>query len=171
MNLATARSSTRIREVGVRKVVGSGRMELVGMFITEAMVMILVAFFVAFFLVILLLPYFNAIADKNLDIWRFGTYTTLLVLMAFALFIGVFSGSYPALFLSHFKTIPALKGQLGNLGNNILFRKSLVVFQFVITVAMIAGSIVIYGSWNILTRKISASIKSRCLLFIFTTVP
>ncbi len=165
MNLTTARSSARIREVGVRKVVGSGRMQLIGMFITEAMVMILIAFFAAFFLVSLLLPYFNVIAEKNLDIWQFGTYTTLLVLIAFAVFIGIFSGSYPALFLSHFKTIPALKGQLGNLKNNILFRKSLVVFQFVITVAMIAGSIVIYRQLEYSYKKDLGFNKEQVLTF------
>ena len=165
MNLATARSSTRIREVGVRKVVGSGRMQLIGMFITEAVVMILIAFVAAFFLVNLLLPYFNTIADKNLDIWRFGIYTTLLVLIAFALFIGIFSGSYPALFLSHFRTIPALKGQMGNLTNNLLFRKSLVVFQFVVTVAMIAGSIVIYRQLEYSYKKDLGFNKEQVLTF------
>ena len=165
MNLATARSSTRIREVGVRKVVGSGRMQLIGMFITEAVVMILIAFVGAFFLVNLLLPYFNTIADKNLDIWRFGIYTTLLVLIAFALFIGIFSGSYPALFLSHFRTIPALKGQMGNLTNNLLFRKSLVVFQFVVTVAMIAGSIVIYRQLEYSYKKDLGFNKEQVLTF------
>ena len=165
MNLATARSSARIREVGVRKVIGSGRIQLIGMFITEAMVMILIAFFAAFFLVSLLLPYFNVLAEKNLDIWQFGAYTTLLVLIAFALFIGIFSGSYPALFLSHFRTIPALKGQLGNLSNNILFRKSLVVFQFVITVAMIAGSIVIYRQLEYSYKKDLGFNKEQVLTF------
>ena len=165
MNLATARSSTRIREVGVRKVVGSGRMQLIGMFITEAMVLILIASFAAFFLVTLLLPYFNVLAEKNLEIWQFGAYTTLLILIAFAFFIGIFSGSYPALFLSHFKTIPALKGQMGNLSNNILFRKSLVVFQFVITVAMIAGSIVIYRQLEYSYNKDLGFNKDQVLTF------
>ena len=165
MNLATARSSTRIREVGVRKVVGSGRMQLIGMFITEAMVLILTASFVAFFLVTVLLPYFNVLAEKNLDIWHFGVYTTLLILIAFVLFIGIFSGSYPALFLSRFKTIPALKGQMGNLSNNILFRKSLVVFQFVVTVAMIAGSIVIYRQLEYSYNKDLGFNKDQVLTF------
>ena len=165
MNLATARSSTRIREVGVRKVVGSGRRQLIEMFITEAMVMTLIAFVAAFFLVALLLPYFNEIAEKNLDIWQFGAYKTLLVLTGFALFIGIFTGSYPALFLSRFRTIPALKGQLGNLTTNIVFRKSLVVFQFVITVTMIAGSIVIYRQLKYSYKKDLGFNKEQVLTF------
>jgi putative ABC transport system permease protein len=144
MNLSTARSSIRVKEVGMRKVLGSGRRHLIGLFITEALVMTLFAALVSFFLVSLLLPFFNELANKNLTVWRFGTPATLVVLIGFALLTGVVSGSYPAFFLSRFKTIPALKGQLGNLSNSILFRKSLVVFQFVITVVMIIGSLVIY---------------------------
>jgi putative ABC transport system permease protein len=106
--------------------------------------MTLFAALIAFFLVSFLLPFFNELANKNLNIWRFGTYYTLAALVSFALITGIISGSYPAFFLSRFRTIPALKGQLGNLSNNILFRKTLVVFQFVVTVVMIIGSLVIY---------------------------
>jgi putative ABC transport system permease protein len=144
MNLSTARSSIRVKEVGMRKVLGSDRSHLIYLFIIEALVMTLFAALIAFFLVSLLLPFFNELANKNLDIWRFGTYYTLAALVSFALVTGIISGSYPAFFLSRFKTIPALKGQLGNLSNNILFRKTLVVFQFVVTVVMIIGSLVIY---------------------------
>jgi putative ABC transport system permease protein len=165
MNLSTARSSTRIREVGVRKVIGSARRQLIGMFITEALVMTVIAAFVAFFLVTVLLPYFNVMAGKNLTTWRFGFFPTMLTLSAFAIFIGIVSGSYPAFFLSHFKTIPALKGQLGNLSNNILFRKSLVVFQFVITVVMIAGSLVIYRQLQYSYKKDLGFNKDEVLTF------
>jgi putative ABC transport system permease protein len=144
MNLSTARSSIRVKEVGMRKVLGSDRSHLIYLFIIEALVMTLFAALIAFFLVSLLLPFFNELANKNLDIWRFGTYYTLAALVSFALVTGIISGSYPAFFLSRFKTIPALKGQLGNLSNNILFRKTLVVFKFVVTVVMIIGSLVIY---------------------------
>lgn len=144
MNLSTARSSIRVKEVGMRKVLGSGRWHLIALFITEALVMTLCAALVSFFLVSFLLPFFNELANKNLTVWRFGTGSTIITLLAFAMLTGIISGTYPAFFLSRFKTIPALKGQLGNLSNNILFRKSLVVFQFVITVVMIIGSLIIY---------------------------
>jgi putative ABC transport system permease protein len=144
MNLSTARSSIRVKEVGMRKVLGSGRWHLIALFITEALVMTFCAALVSFFLVSFLLPFFNELANKNLTVWRFGSWFTIISLLGFALITGIVSGAYPAFFLSRFKTIPALKGQLGNLSNNILFRKSLVVFQFVVTVVMIIGSFIIY---------------------------
>jgi putative ABC transport system permease protein len=165
MNLATARASIRIREVGVRKVIGSGRRHLVGMFITEAIVMTFLAAVAAFFIVSLLLPFFNTVSGKNLTVWRFGTVTTLVALSGFVLLTGILSGSYPALFLSRFKTIPALKGQLGNLATSILFRKSLVVFQFVVTVVMIAGSFIIYRQLQYTRQKDLGFNKDQVLTF------
>lgn len=165
INLSTARSSTRIREVGVRKVIGSGRRHLIGMFIAEALVMTIVAAMLAFFLATVLLPLFNTLSGKTLTIWRFGTFTTLLVMLGFALLTGCMSGLYPALFLSRFKAIPALKGQMGNLSNNILFRKSLVVFQFTITVIMIAGSIIIYRQMQYTNQKDLGFNKNQVLTF------
>jgi putative ABC transport system permease protein len=153
MNLSTARASLRVREVGVRKVIGSARRHLVAMFITEAVVTTLIAAILAFFLVLVSLPYLNNLADKNMVLWRFGIGATIFTLLGFALFTGFISGIYPAFFLSRFKTIAALKGQLGNLSNSILFRKSLVVFQFVVTVVMITGSWVIYRQMQYTSHK------------------
>lgn len=165
MNLSTARSSARVKEVGVRKVLGSGRRHLIGMFITEALIMTLIAGMIAFFLVTILLPYFNILADKNLTVWRFGIFYTLSALGAFALLTGIISGSYPAVFLSRFKTIPALRGQMGNLAGSILFRKSLVVFQFVVTVIMIAGSVIIYRQMKYVSNKDLGFNKDQVLTF------
>jgi len=165
MNLSTARSSTRVKEVGVRKVLGSGRSHLIFLFIIEALVMTFLAALIAFFLVSFLLPYFNTLANKNLSIWQFGAYYTMMALIAFAILTGIISGIYPALFLSRFRTIPALKGQMGNLSNNILFRKSLVVFQFVITVIMIVGSIVIYRQLQYVGTKDLGFNKDQVLTF------
>jgi len=165
MNLATARASVRIREVGVRKVIGSGRCHLIAMFITEALVMTFLAAFAAFFIVTILLPFFNTLSGKNLSVWRFGTWNTLLALAAFMMLTGIISGSYPAFFLSRFKTIPALKGQLGNLATSILFRKSLVVFQFVVTVVMIAGSFIIYRQLQYTRQKDLGFHKDQVLTF------
>ncbi len=165
MNLSTARSSIRIKEVGVRKVLGSGRRHLIGMFITEALMMTFFAGLIAFFLLVLLLPYFNTLANKSLTVWRFGTFYTLLALTGFGLLTGIISGSYPALFLSRFKTIPALRGQMGNLSDSILFRKALVIFQFVITVIMIAGSLVIYRQMKYVSQKDLGFNKDQVLTF------
>lgn len=165
MNLATARASIRIREVGVRKVIGSGRRHLIAMFITEALVMTFLAAIAAFFIVTALLPFFNSLSGKNLTVWRFGTWPTLFALGSFVLLTGIISGSYPAAFLSRFKTIPALKGQLGNMATSILFRKSLVVFQFVVTVVMIAGSFIIYRQLQYTRQKDLGFNKDKVLTF------
>ena len=144
MNLSTSRSATRVREVGVRKAIGSGKGHLAGMFITEAVLVSIFAAVIAVVVVNYTLPFFNTLSGKQLSIWRFGILNTLILLTAFSLLTGIISGIYPSLFLSRFKTIPALKGQLGNMTGSILFRKSLVIFQFVITVVMIIGSVTIY---------------------------
>ncbi|MEO6720381.1 MAG: ABC transporter permease, partial [Ferruginibacter sp.] len=165
MNLSTARSSVRVKEVGIRKVIGSGRRHLVGMFITESLVITFIAAAIAFFLANVSLPMFNSIAGKQLTIWRFGIVETSLAVIVFATIIGIISGIYPAYFLSRFKTIAALKGQLGNLQANILFRRSLVVFQFVITVVMITGSFVIYSQMQYTRNKDLGFNKEQTLTF------
>ena len=165
MNLSTARSSVRVKEVGIRKVVGSGRANLAGMFITEAFMITFIAAFIAFFLVSLLLPLFNELAGKHLTMWRFGLPDTLFALIGFVILTGIISGSYPAYFLSRFKTIPALKGQLGNMQGNILFRKSLVIFQFMITVVMISGSFIIYQQMQYALNKDLGFNKEQTLTF------
>ncbi len=165
MNLATARASVRIREVGVRKVIGSGRRHLIAMFITEALVMTCMAAIAAWFIVTALLPFFNSLSGKNLTVWRFGTSITLAAVAVFMLVTGFISGSYPAFFLSRFKTIPALKGQMGNVATSILFRKSLVVFQFVVTVVMIAGSFIIYRQLQYTRQKDLGFNKDQVLTF------
>ena len=144
INLSTARSSSRVREVGVRKVIGSGKRQLAGMFITEAVLVTVLSAVAALLIVHFTLPFFNQLTGKKLSVWRFGILNTLFLLAAFSIFTGIISGIYPSFFLSRFKTVAALKGQLGNLTGNIVFRKSLVIFQFVITVVMICGSVVIY---------------------------
>ncbi len=165
MNLSTARSSVRVKEVGIRKVIGSGRSNLIGMFITEALLITFIAALIALLLVNVSIPFFNSISGKQLTIWRFGTTNTLLVLSLFVLLTGIISGSYPAFFLSRFKTIPALKGQLGNMVSNIIFRKSLVVFQFMITVVMIAGSVIIYRQMQYALHKDLGFNKEQTLTF------
>ncbi|MEJ7586267.1 MAG: ABC transporter permease [Ferruginibacter sp.] len=165
INLTTARSTSRLREVGVRKVVGSGKRQLGLMFITESLLVTFIAACIAILIMQLMLPYFNQLTDKQLSVWRFGMINTVLFLVLFSLFTGIISGIYPSLFLSRFKTIPALKGQMGNLYGNILFRKSLVVFQFVITVVMVAGSLIIYQQLQYASHKDLGFNKDQVLTF------
>jgi putative ABC transport system permease protein len=165
MNLSTARAAMRVKEIGIRKVIGSGRSNLVGLFITEALVITLAAAFIACILADLSLPLFNQLSGKDLDIWRFGIFNTTAFILAFALLTGFISGSYPALFLSRFKVIPSLKGQLGNMQANIVFRKSLVVFQFVIAVCMISGSFIIYKQLQYVNNKDLGFNKEQVAIF------
>ena len=165
MNLSTARSSVRVKEVGIRKVIGSGNLRLAAMFITESLLTTFIAALIAFFVVTAALPLFNNLAGKQLTIWRFGATETLIALALFVVLTGFINGSYPAWFLSRFKTIPALKGQLGNMNASILFRKSLVVFQFVITVVMITGSFIIYQQMQYALHKDLGFNKEQTLSF------
>ncbi|MDP4248701.1 MAG: ABC transporter permease [Bacteroidota bacterium] len=144
VNLATARSSARIKEIGIRKTIGSGRMQLAVLFITEAMLVTGIAGIVALVMVQLSMPFFRTITGKSLSLRDFGIVPVAGFTLVFSLLVGLISGIYPSVFLSRFKTIPALKGNMGNISATILFRKSLLVMQFVITICMISASFVIY---------------------------
>jgi putative ABC transport system permease protein len=165
INLATARSSVRVKEIGVRKVIGSGRKQLIGLFLSESVLYTLIAALIASTLTGLLMPAFNVLSGKNLSVWQFGTVPTLLTLVLFSLLVGLTGGIYPALFLSGFRTIPALKGQQGNRQATVLFRKSLVTFQFVITIVLIAGSSILYWQLHYMLNKDLGFNKDQVLSF------
>jgi putative ABC transport system permease protein len=165
INLSTARSSMRMKEIGVRKVIGSGRKQLIGLFLSESVLFTLIAALVAVSLMGLLMPAFNELAGKELSIWQFGKTRTMLALGLFSFLTGLAGGLYPALFLSGFRTIPALKGQQGNLSSTVLFRKSLVVFQFVITIFLIAGSSILYLQLHFMQNKDLGFDKDQVLTF------
>ncbi|WP_426668903.1 ABC transporter permease [Mucilaginibacter sp. McL0603] len=165
VNLTTARSAVRIKEIGIRKVIGSGRKQLMYMFFSESVLFTTLATSIALVLIQASLPYFNHMSGKSLDIWHFGIIKSIFLFGGFALISGLISGTYPALFLSRFDTIPAMKGQLGNQSSTILFRKSLVVFQFVITIVMIVGSCIIYQQLHYVMNKDLGFNKSQMLTF------
>ncbi|MCW3091922.1 MAG: transporter permease [Ferruginibacter sp.] len=165
INLSTARSSMRLKEIGVRKVVGSGKKQLAAMFITESVLVTLLAACIGILMMQITMPLFNQLVQKQLVIWQFGKLTTLILLAGFTILTGIISGIYPSLFLSRFKTIPALKGQMGNLSANILFRRSLVIFQFVITVVMISASLVVYRQLQFARHKDLGFNKDQLLTF------
>ncbi|MEO6978353.1 MAG: FtsX-like permease family protein, partial [Mucilaginibacter sp.] len=165
VNLTTARSSVRIREIGIRKVIGSGKANLIFMFFAESILLATLATVAGMVVIQAAIPYFNHLSGKSLDIWYFGVTKSLFIFATFAFVTGIISGIYPALFLSGFKTIPAMKGQLGNQSSTIIFRKGLVVFQFVITVVMIVGSCVIYQQLNYVLEKDLGFNKSQVLTF------
>ncbi len=144
VNLATARASSRIKEIGIRKTLGSGIWQLTMLFITEAAMVTLLAGLTALVLVRFSMPVFNQITGKNLTLWQFGIWPSISFILLFSIVVGMISGIYPSLLLSRFQAIPALKGDTGKMGGTVFFRKSLLVLQFVITVFMISASFIIY---------------------------
>jgi putative ABC transport system permease protein len=155
----------RIKEIGIRKVIGSDRKQLMLMFFTESVLFTILATGIALLLVQITLPYFNQLSGKSLSISQFGIARSAIIFSTFALVSGLISGLYPALFLSGFRTIPAMKGQLGSQLATVLFRKSLVVFQFVTTIVMIVGSCVIYQQLHYVLNKDLGFNKSQMLTF------
>lgn len=151
MNLATARSLRRAREIGVRKVVGAGKRQLVVQFIGESLFVSLIAVCLSILIVILLLPGFNTLTEKQLSISF--TPSFILLVLGLTLVTGVVSGSYPALFMSSLKPIIVLKGILKFKAGATYFRKALVVFQFALSIILILGMIVIYRQINYIHNK------------------
>ncbi len=143
MNLTTARSANRAREVGLRKVVGAGRTQLIRQFFGESILMALFALVIAFFLLEFLLPLFNTLSGKELTSNWPNNFELLLGFIGLALLTGVFSGIYPALFLSSFQPIRILKGTMSSSRANPVFRKVLVIFQFTLSVFLIIGTLLI----------------------------
>ncbi|MFQ5824979.1 MAG: ABC transporter permease [bacterium] len=157
MNLATARFSKRAKEVGLRKVVGANRRQLIKQFIGESIAFSFVALPFTFLLVELVLPGFKNLSAKPLAV-NYSDYRFLLGALGLALFTGFISGSYPALFLSSFKPVTILKGlplqsSLTHSGSKVGFRKILVVVQFALSIMVIIGTMVVSKQVNYLRNK------------------
>jgi putative ABC transport system permease protein len=142
MNLTTARSLRRAKEIGIRKVVGAVRPALIRQFFGEAIVLSAFSFILALGMVLLLLPGFNQLTGKSIA-FPYGVSSFWLSLLALTLITGIVSGSYPALFLSAFQPIRVLKGSMKFGSGATWFRKGLVVFQFVLSIMLIIGTIVV----------------------------
>jgi ABC-type antimicrobial peptide transport system permease subunit len=148
MNLATARSGNRAKEVGMRKVAGAHKSDIIRQFYGESILLAFIALFVALIIVGLLLPVFNNLAAKELSMDVSGNLLVLLGFPGITLLTGIISGSYPALFLSTFQPVKILKGSLRSGSKGSVFRKILVVFQFALTILLIICTIVIYNQLN-----------------------
>ncbi len=153
MNLSTARSSGRAKEVGVRKVLGSSKKNLVTQFLAESLLISLIALVFALLMAWLLLPYFNQLAGKEIHaatLFRPGMLLSIAVLI---LIVGLLAGSYPAFVLSAFQPIYVLKGKLAGGFKRSWLRNALVVFQFCISIVLTFGTIVIYTQLNYIRSK------------------
>jgi len=153
INLATARALTRAKEVGVRKVLGSSRAQLIQQFFSESTLYVLCSVVLAVLIAVITLPYFNEIANKNLSIGLFDSFY-IWILLAGLVFVTAFvTGAFPALALSSFSPTKVIKGQIAvSRGKNRL-RQSMVVFQFCISCGLIIGTLVVKDQLNFLQNK------------------
>jgi putative ABC transport system permease protein len=152
MNLSTARSANRAKEVGVRKVLGSLRSHLVRQFLMESVLLSVFSFIVALALAYLALPHFNTLAERALSI-PISNVSFIVTLVAAALFIGVLAGLYPSLFLSAFKPVNVLKGKVSLGMKSGAVRSSLVVFQFMISIFLVIGTIAVQRQLSYIQNK------------------
>jgi len=153
MNLATARSGNRAKEVGMRKVAGAHRSSIIKQFFGESILLAFIALFFSLIIVKLLLPAFSNLAAKELSMNISGNLSGLLMLFGIALLTGIISGSYPAIFLSSFQPVKVLKGSLRSGQKGSVFRKILVVTQFSLTILLIICTGVVHNQLNYLRNK------------------
>ncbi len=153
MNMATAKYSNRSKEVGIRKVVGSSKSKLIVQFLLESIMVSLIAVVIAMTAVELTLPHFNLLAGKDMTLSYFNNWMVLPGFLLFGVFVGVLAGSYPAFFLSSFKPISVLKGQLSSQVSGSQFRGALVVVQFAITIALFVSTFVVSQQLNFFKSK------------------
>jgi putative ABC transport system permease protein len=142
MNLSTARASRRMKEIGIKKVIGAVRQQLIFQFLTESVLLTLIATFFAIVLTIVLLPAFNQITGKELRLQP--DVRIIISFIGIILFTGLVAGSYPALYLSKFKPLAILKGNLNTSFAEIVSRKGLVIFQFTLSTILIVAVVIIY---------------------------
>ena len=152
MNLSTARSEKRAREVGVRKALGSARVTLMGQFMMESVLLSLISMVIAFTFLELSLPYFNHLLDINIFI-DYSSYLFWSVLAGLVLITGLLAGSYPAFYLSSFSPIKVLKGFTAAGSSSLPIRKILVVLQFSLSICMIICAIIIYTQIQFIKNK------------------
>ena len=151
MNLSTAKASRRLKEVGIKKVMGARRRTLVLQYIGESLMMTFLSLMLAILFIILLLPVFNEVTGKQMDLHFNGT--QVLFVIGIAVITGVLAGSYPAFYLSGFNPVTVLKGKLNTSFGEMWIRKGLVVFQFTLSIIFIAAVLIIYKQLDLIQSK------------------
>lgn len=164
MNLSTARSMERGKEVGIRKSIGAQRKSLVSQFMGESFVIVGFSMIVALIVVVIALPGMNTITGRTLTIDHFVTIQSIAWLIGATLLIGLIAGSYPALVLSSFNPVTVLKGMSKSGKFGVVLRRALVIFQFSLSIALIAGTIVVYFQMNHILNKDLGFDKERMLI-------
>jgi putative ABC transport system permease protein len=153
MNLTTARSARRAKEIGMRKVTGSSRLQLISQFLIESTLTAFFALLLAIGVIALLLPTFNSLSGKFISFNTLLKPDTILILLAVIVFVGLVGGSYPAFYLSKFNPVSVLKGSLSKGSSNVVLRRILVVIQFSISIIMLTCTWIIYGQLKYLRNK------------------
>ncbi len=153
MNLSTAQASKRAKEVGIKKIGGSSRWILITQFLSESFILSFISLIFALIFVKMSLPYLNDLLGANLILQLFVNFYTIPVLILFSLLVGFLAGSYPALFLSSFNPYEVLKGSVKNSVQNGRLRKVLVVFQFIVSIMLIVGTIIMYRQIRYMLNK------------------
>ena len=169
MNLSTARASKRAKEVGVRKVIGAGKKDLIKQFLGESFLLSLIGVLIALPLLLIALPYLNKITQADIQLSFFSDYRLWLMLGSLIIVTGLVAGSYPAFYLSAFQAIKVIKGNFTNHVSASTIRRSLVVFQFVLSIVLIAGIIIIYSQMHYVNNKDLGFEKNQRLIFSFYT--
>jgi putative ABC transport system permease protein len=169
MNLSTARASKRAKEVGVRKVIGAGQGDLIKQFLGESFLLALIGVAIALPLLAVLLPYLNQITNTEIRLALFTNYKLWIMLISLVLVTGLVAGSYPAFYLSAFKAIKVIKGNFTSHISAAGIRKSLVVFQFVLSIVLVTGIIVIYSQLSFIKNKDLGFDAKQKLIFNFYT--
>lgn len=170
MNLSTARSANRAKEVGVRKVLGSMRKDLVTQFLSESILISFISLIVALVIAALLLPYFNQLSGKDMTLDLFLRPWLLPAAVLLMIVVGLIAGSYPAFYLSSFKPVQVLKGKLAKGFKSSWLRSGLVVFQFCISIILVIGTLVIYRQLHYIQNKDIGFNRSHVLIIKNTDV-
>ena len=164
-NLSTATSAKRSKEVGIRKVMGSEKKQLIGQFLSESVLLAVLAFLFSLLFIFLALPYFNALAGKQIEFSSYIGYKALIPELVFVVLVGIIAGIYPAFFISSFNIISILKGKSSSTpqGKTIL-RSGLVVFQFAVSISLIICTFVVYQQLHFMQNKELGFDKTQVLL-------
>lgn len=153
MNLATAKSVNRAKEVGMRKVFGAAKGNLISQFLVESILLVFMAVLVAFGMSLLILPSFRGFTDMAFDLGALWNWSTILIVIVLSIMVGIMAGSYPAFFLTRFRILNVLKGKVASGSRSGALRKFLVVTQFTISVVLIISTIVIFQQLNFIQNK------------------
>lgn len=168
MNLSTARSANRAKEVGIRKTIGALRQRMLGQFLMESFLYSLLAVVLAIGFVILSLNSFNVLAGKSLSISVLAHPTFIIGILLFTVLVGLMAGSYPAFYLTSFKPVDVLKGKAREGLRSSGIRNSLVVFQFLISIALIISTLMVYKQLNFVQQKNLGFSKENVLTLFHT---